>query len=76
MIIEVVGPLQQLQEVFKAHGQRNAESDGGPQRVPSPDPVPEPKHVGRIDAELCHFGGVRAQRDEMLGDSRRLKIQN
>ena len=37
------------------------------QRVPAAHPVPEPEHVGRVDAELGDPLGVGGDRDEVLG---------
>lgn len=64
--------LKQLLEVVEANIDGNGESDGGPKRVATANPVPELEHVRRIDAELLHFCGVRAESNEVLRHMRRI----
>ena len=45
-------PAEQLLEVVHADGERDRQADRRPQRVAAADPVPEPEHVGGVDAEL------------------------
>jgi hypothetical protein len=39
-------------QVVEADGQNDRQTDGGPQGVTTADPVPELKHVSRIDTNL------------------------
>jgi hypothetical protein len=46
------------------------EADRGVHGVAAADPVPEPEHVGRVDAELADLRLVRGDGDEVLRDPR------
>ena len=53
MTIHFMGALQQFDEVFEPDIAGNGQADGRPQGIAAADPVPEYKHVFRVDAELC-----------------------
>ena len=55
-------------EVVRSDGEHRRKADRRVHGVASADPVPEPEHVGRIDAELRHFCRIRRDRDEVLGN--------
>ena len=48
----LVSSREKLLETVEADRAGDGESDGGPQRVAPPDPVPELEHIVRIDPEL------------------------
>ena len=52
----------------EADGERDRQADRGPQAVAPADPVPEPEHVGGVDAELRDLRLVGRDGDEVLGD--------
>ena len=54
-------------KVFGANGDHGRKTDGRVHRVAAADPVPEPEHVRRVDAELRHFFGVGRDGDEVPG---------
>ena len=55
-------------EVIRADRQHRREADRRLHGVAPADPVPEPEHVGGVDAELRHFRGIGRDRDEVLRD--------
>ena len=68
VLVHLVEAVQHGAEIVRADGQHRRETDRRIHRVAPADPIPEPEHVGGIDAELRHFGRVRRNRDKMLGD--------
>ena len=74
MLVHDVGAVEELLEPLHADHHGNRQTDGGPQRVPAADPVPEFEHVGRVDAEGRHLFPIGGYGDEMLGN-RRLVLQ-
>ena len=63
-----IEPGQQLVELVGAECDHRGQPDRGVHRVPAADPVPEPEHVRRVDAERGHPLGVRGHRDEVVRD--------
>ena len=55
-------------EVLGADREHRREADRRVHRVAAADPVPEPEHVGGVDAELRDLGGVGRHGDEVLRD--------
>jgi len=53
--------------VLRTDRQHRGEADRRVHGIAPADPVPEPEHVGRVDAELGHLRDVRRDRDEMPG---------
>ena len=51
-------------------------SDRGIHRVAAADPVPEPEHIGRINAELRDLGSVGRDGDEVLRDCFRIAAKS
>merc|ERR1712002_797566 len=70
MVVHPVSSSKKLLKVVKTYVQSDGQTDGRPQRVTTSNPIPELKHVRRVNAEILHFGCVGGQRGEMLGDSR------
>jgi hypothetical protein len=68
MNVHLVRAEQELFKVFVADHERNAETDRGPERVSTADPVPELEHVARGDAECLDGLGVGGKGDKVLGD--------
>lgn len=66
VFVHGVGAGQQLNEVVEADGQNDRQTDGGPQGVTTADPVPELKHVSRIDTELANRFTVGGERREVF----------
>ena len=68
VLVHLVEAVEHGAEIIRADGQHRRKADRRVHRVAPADPVPEPEHVGRIDAELRHFRRVRRNGDEVLGD--------
>ena len=68
MVVHEMGSGQNLFEIVEPQMQWDGHSNGAPQRVPSPDPVPELEHVLLVDPEGLDLLGVGGQRDEMFGN--------
>ena len=68
VLVHLVEAVQHGAEIIRADGQHRREADGRIHGVAPANPIPEPEHVGGIDAELRHFRRVRRDRDKMLGD--------
>ena len=66
MLVHPVRALEQLKEALESDGEDDRQADGGPQAVSAADPVPELEHVGRVDAEPCHFGRIGGDGHEVL----------
>ncbi len=58
---------EELREALLADHRHHRQPDRRVHRVASADPVPEPEHVGGVDAELRDPLGVRRDRHEVLG---------
>jgi hypothetical protein len=63
-----VKTVEHRAEIFRADGEHRRETDRRIHRVAAADPIPEWKHVGRVDTELRHLSGVRRGGDKMPGD--------
>ena len=59
---------QHLPKVIRADGDHRGQTDGRHHGIAAANPVPEAKHVGRIDAEFGNLFGVGGDGDEVLGD--------
>src|SRR5690606_10969011 len=57
--------LLQLLEVFVADAEYDGKPDGAPNRIPAPYPIPNLKHVLRIDADLAYRFGIGREGHEM-----------
>ena len=68
VLVHRVEAGQHLAEVLRADRDHRRQADRRVHRVAAADPVPEPEHVGRVDAELRHLRGVGRDGDEVLGD--------
>lgn len=68
--VHLVGTEEELLKVVVSDGEADGETDSGPERVSTTDPVPELEHVGLGDTELGDSGGVGGQGDKVLGDVR------
>src|SRR2546425_5958446 len=62
-----MGAGEELAEPLGADRDHQRQTDGRPERVAAPDPVPERKHVRGVDAELPHLGGGGGDGHEVLG---------
>jgi len=70
VLVHLERPGEQLLERVHPDGARDRQPDRAPQRVAPADPVPERKHVLRIDAELRDLLLIGRQRDEVPRDRR------
>ena len=70
VLVHLVEARQQLGEVVRPDRDHGGEADRRVHRVPAADPVPEPEHVLRVDAERRHAFCVGRDGHEMLGDRR------
>mmetsp|Transcript_10293 Transcript_10293/g.24295 ORF Transcript_10293/g.24295 Transcript_10293/m.24295 type:complete len:305 (-) Transcript_10293:93-1007(-) len=66
MAVHLMRPRQQLLEPVHPNAQRNRGPDRAPQRVATPDPVPEPEHVVRCDPKLLNRLGVGGDGEKVL----------
>ena len=55
MLVHGVEAGEHRAEIVGADRDHRREADGRIHRVTAADPVPEPEHVRRVDAELAHF---------------------
>ena len=56
--VRFVSAREEFFKVFKSDGESDAQTDRGPKRIASADPVPEFEHVVRINAEFFDFFAV------------------
>lgn len=68
VIVHVVATGKKLVEIIIADVDGNGQTDSRPERVTTSDPVPELKHVFRVNAEIGDLLCVGRERDEVLGD--------
>jgi hypothetical protein len=66
MLVNLMKAAEHGAKAVRADGKHRRESDRLVHGVPSADPVPEFKHVGRIDAEFGDLRSVGRHRNEML----------
>ena len=66
MFVHLVEAIEHRAEIIRPDGEHRRKADGRVHRVTSADPIPEPEHVGRIDAERGHLFGIGRDGDEML----------
>ena len=66
MLVHLVETTEHRLEVFRPDGQHRREADCGVHGIPPADPVPEPEHIGGVDAELGNPRGIRRNGREML----------
>ena len=71
MLVHLVEAVEHGAEMLGADGDHRRQSDRRVHRVAAADPVPEPEHVGGVDAELGHFLGVGRDGHKMPGDGGR-----
>ena len=58
VLVHGVAAFQQLLEPIKPDVQGNRQANGAPERITPTDPIPESKHVARIDSKFSDFSGV------------------
>mmetsp|Transcript_49054 Transcript_49054/g.59384 ORF Transcript_49054/g.59384 Transcript_49054/m.59384 type:complete len:208 (+) Transcript_49054:480-1103(+) len=75
MLIHGVRASVHLHPIFKADGKRNRSSDGGPKRVPPTYPIPESKHVVRVDTKLAHALGIGTEGRKVLCNGRFILVK-
>ena len=68
VLVDCVEAIQHCPEVLRTDGDHGRKADRRIHRVTSADPVPEPEHIGRVDAEPGHFRCVGRDRHKMPGD--------
>ena len=68
VLVHLVEAVQHGAEIIRADRKHRRETDRRIHRIAPADPIPEPEHVGRIDAELRHFRRIGRHRNKMLGD--------
>ena len=59
-------PAEHGAEIVRADRDHGREPDRRIHRIAAADPVPEPEHVGGVDAEFGNLLGIGRHRDEML----------
>lgn len=72
----MVSPIQKLLEIIETNAQSNTQTDCGPQRVSTADPIPKPEHISRINPEFGNLRRVCAQSNEMFSNGCFLKSRN
>jgi hypothetical protein len=68
VLVHCVGTIEHLLEVVETDRQTDGETDSGPERVSTSDPIPECKHVCFGDTEFGDGLGVGGKGDKVLGD--------
>ena len=68
MLVYTVSTLEKLLEVIIADNKGDRQSDGTPEGVSSPNPVPELEHIFLRNPECGHGLGVGAESDEVLSN--------
>jgi hypothetical protein len=63
-----VGTIEHLLEVVETDRQTDGETDSGPERVSTSDPIPECKHVCLGDTEFSDGLGVGGKGNKVLGN--------
>jgi hypothetical protein len=63
-----VGTIEHLLEIVETDRQTDGETDSGPERVSTSDPIPECKHVCFGDTEFSDGLGVGGKGNKVLGD--------
>ena len=67
MLVHRVEAGEQVGKILRPDGNHGGETDGRIHRVAAADPVPEPKHVRGVDAELGDLGSIGGNGHEVLG---------
>ena len=70
VLVHAVRALEELLDIVVADDERDRQTGGTPEGVPTADPVPELEHVRLGDAEGSDRLRVRGERDEVLRDVR------
>ena len=68
VFIHLVRAGQQLLKVFHPNVNRDGQADRRPQRVAASNPIPELKHVLRINAEFRYLLCICRERNKVLGN--------
>jgi hypothetical protein len=68
MSVHFMCTQQQLLKVLVANDETDGETDSGPKRVTSTNPIPEFEHVGFGDTEAGHGFGVGRQGDKVFSN--------
>lgn len=68
VLVHLVSSGEELTEVLGTDEEHDGKPDRTPERVTTADPIPEFKHVGRVDAERFDGFGVGREGDKVLGD--------
>ena len=70
VLVHLMEAVEHRAEILRADGEHRREADGRIHRIAAADPIPEPEHVGGVDAELRHLLRIRRDGDKMLRDRR------
>src|SRR5215510_406943 len=68
VLIHLVKAVQHRAEIIRADRNHRRKADRRVHRIAPADPVPEPEHVGCINAELRHFRRICGYRNKVLSD--------
>ena len=68
VLVHLVKAIEHGAEILRPDGEHGRKADRRVHRVAPADPVPEPEHVGGVDAEFRHFRRIGRDGDKMLGD--------
>ena len=68
VLVDTMESVEELTEALRADRDHQRQADGRGDRVTPAHPVPEPEHVGDVDAELGDPFGIRRHRHEVIGD--------
>src|SRR6516165_8792517 len=58
MLVHLMEAAEHGVEIVRADSHHGREADGRIHRIAAADPIPEAKHIGRIDAELRYLLGI------------------
>ena len=72
MLVHLVEAPKHRPKIIRADREHCREADRGVHRVAAPDPIPEPEHVGCVDAKLRNFLCIGGDRYKVGGDCFRI----
>ena len=70
MLVELVRAREQPVEILRADRQRDRQPDSRPERIASPDPVPDREPLVRRNPEIVHRPAVGRDGDALRGNGR------